>query len=132
MRVIAKPRLKAFWSSRKHDSATAERDLGAWYKLATHADWPNFGALKQTFGSADRVGSCVVFDVGNNRYRLICRVNFKTGVIYVLEPMDHAEYDKMLWVGRCGCHEPPPKKPPAARNVAPKGEPVPRKPQGRK
>lgn len=29
---------------------------------------------KQTFGSADQVGNCVVFDVGSNRYRLIGRV----------------------------------------------------------
>ena len=27
-------------------------------------------ALKQTFESADQVGNCVVFDVGNNRFRL--------------------------------------------------------------
>ena len=106
--------------------------MSAWYKLARHADWPNFGALKQTFGSADRVGNCVVFDVGNNRYRLVCRVNFKTGVVYVLEPMDHAEYDKKLWVDRCGCHEPPPKRPAGAKNLTPKGKRVPRRAQPRK
>ncbi len=132
MRVIARPRLEQFWAARKADAATAERDMSAWYKLARNAVWANFGALKQTFGSADRVGNCVVFDVGNNRYRLVCRVNFATGVIYVLEPMDHAEYDKKLWVDRCRCHKPPPKRPAAPEDHARGGERAPRRAQRRK
>ena len=112
MRVISKPRLVQFWQARKADSATAERDLAAWYKLARNAAWANFGALRQTFGSADQVGNCVVFDVGNNRFRLVGRVNYARGVVYVLKVMDHAEYDKNLWADACGCHEPPPKMAP--------------------
>jgi mRNA interferase HigB len=112
MRVISKARLVQFWTSRKHDSEVAERDLSAWYKLARSAEWGNFGALKQTFGSSDQVGNCVVFDVGNNRYRLIGRVNYGAGKLYVLKVMDHAEYDKQRWIDACGCHEPPPRKQP--------------------
>jgi len=52
----------------------------------------------------------VVFDVGNNRYRLIGRVNYARGIVYVLKVMDHAEYDKNRWPDDCGCHKPPPKK----------------------
>jgi mRNA interferase HigB len=110
VRVISKSRLREFWESRKHDAAQAEKDLSVWHKLAKGADWANFAELKQTFGSADQVGSCVVFDVGNNRYRLIGRVNYGAGIIYVLKVMDHAEYNKKLWPGECGCHRPPPKK----------------------
>ncbi len=102
-----------FWQARKADSTTAERDLSAWYKLAKNARWPSFGALKHTSGSADQVGNCVVFDVGNNRFRLIGRVNYNRGVIYVLRVMDHAEYNKNLWADACGCHEPPPSKIPS-------------------
>jgi hypothetical protein len=51
----------------------------------------------------------VVFDVGNNRFRLIGRVNYRYGIVYVLKVMDHREYDKNLWVDSCGCHKPPPK-----------------------
>jgi mRNA interferase HigB len=63
-----------------------------------------------------------VFDVGNNRYRLIGRVfyvtaRYPTGRIYVLKVMDHAEYDKNRWIEDCGCRKPPPKKPP--RRVGP-------------
>jgi mRNA interferase HigB len=104
--VISKARLRAFWQARKADSTIAERD----FKLAANAQWANFAQLKQTFGSADLVGDCVVFDVGNNRFRLIGRVNFPKGILYILKAMDHAEYDKGLWVTDCGCHEPRPKR----------------------
>ena len=109
VRIISKPRLVEFWESRKADSEIAERNLSAWYKLAIHAEWGNFGALKQTFGSVDQDGNCVVFDVGNNRFRLIGRVNFAMGIIYVLKVMDHQEYDKRHWVDQCGCHQIPTK-----------------------
>ena len=111
VRIISRSRLVAFWEGRTADRAVAERDLAAWYKLARNAAWPNFGALRQTFGSADQVGNCVVFDVGNNRYRLIGRVNYARGIVYVLRVMDHREYDAGRWVEECGCRRPPPGRP---------------------
>ena len=63
MWVIAKSHLRRFWESRKDDSDIAQKDLVTWFKLAETADWANFWALKQTFGSADQVGNCVVLDV---------------------------------------------------------------------
>ena len=130
MRVISKRRLRTFWEGRKADSATAERDLSAWYKLAANAAWANFGALRQTFGSADQVGDCVVFDVGNNRYRLIGRIRFASGIIYVLKVMDHREYDRGNWVDECGCHKPPPRRPGSA--TAPVGRTRRQRPRRRK
>ena len=110
MRVISNRRLREFWESRGADSLSAARDLSGWRKLTENADWQNFAALWQTFQSADLVGNCVVFDVGNNRYRLIGRVNYAKGIVYVLKVMDHAQYDKGRWIDDCGCHEPPPKR----------------------
>jgi mRNA interferase HigB len=123
VRVISKTRLKAFWESRKGDSQRAERDFTAWYKLAVHGDWANFGQLKQTFGTADSVGDCVVFDVGNNRFRLIGRVNYRKGILYVLKAMDHSEYDKGFWIQECGCHEPRPKKRAPVKKTLPQKAP---------
>ncbi|HEV3235750.1 MAG TPA: type II toxin-antitoxin system HigB family toxin [Gemmataceae bacterium] len=95
--------------------------MSTWFKLAKNARWTNFGELKHTFGTADQVGNCVVFDVGNNRFRLIGRVFYRphpgTGRIYVLRVMDHREYDMGKWIDSCGCRKPPPKKP----ALAPKG-----------
>jgi mRNA interferase HigB len=97
--------------------------LSAWRKVAEHTDWSHFTSLKQTFGSADQVGNCVVFDVGNNRFRLIGRVNYARGIVYVLKAMDHVEYDKKRWVDDCGCHDPPPKRPATVRKPTPSGKP---------
>jgi mRNA interferase HigB len=110
VRIISKRQLREFWESRKHDAAVAQRDLKAWYKLAKRAAWANFAAIKQMFGSADQVGNCVVFNVGNNWFRLIGRINYARRIVYVLSVMDHKEYDKNLWVDNCGCHKPPPNK----------------------
>jgi mRNA interferase HigB len=119
MRVIAKRMLREFWQSRKTETekAIAARDLLEWYQLASDNEWANFGQLRQTFGSVDVVGHCTVFNVGNNRYRLIGRVNYRTGIIYTLKVRDHAEYDKATWADECGCHQPPPPRP----RSAPKG-----------
>jgi mRNA interferase HigB len=111
VRIIAKRALREFWESRKNDARSAERDLSTWYKIAKTTIWSNFAELKQTFGSADQVGNCVVFDVGNNRYRLIGRVFYRGRRVYVLRVMDHTEYDKGQWVVSCRCHEPPSEKP---------------------
>lgn len=126
MHVVSRSRLKAFWESRKADSKAAERDLSVWFKIAETADWSSFAALRQTFGSADQVGNCVVFDVGNNRLRLIGRVIYRTHTVYVLKVMDHAEYDLKRWPTQCGCHRPPPKK------ARPKGAPSCGRPKGSK
>jgi len=119
VRVISRAALVAFWESRKtqDERQRAKQDLSAWYKIADDAQWPNFGAPRQAFGSADKVGDCVVFDVGNNRYRLIGRIRFKTGKLYVLAVMDHEEYDKRPWAQECGCHEPPPPPPPKKKSA---------------
>lgn len=108
MRVISKKPLRKFWEARKADANIAKLRLTEWYKLATAERWKNFAELKQTFPTADQVGNCTVFDVGGNRYRLIGRVNFRSGRLYVLAVMDHAEYDDNRWPRNCGCHLPPP------------------------
>jgi len=69
-----------------------------------------------------------VFDVGNNRIRLIAYVFFaddtRTGIVYVKKVMTHAEYDENKWPDECGCHRPPKSKAKSLRPV--------KKPKGRK
>ena len=129
MRVISRKRLREFWGSRTNDRSIAERDLSVWFKITRSTIWANFQALRQTFGSADKVGNCIVFDVGNNRYRLIGRVNFEKGIVYVLKVMDHHEYDRNRWPEECGCHSPPPVGRGTSNGKAPRGNPKPRSPK---
>lgn len=127
MRVISRKALVSFWESRKGDAAIARRDLSAWHGITRRANWAHFAALRQTFGSADQVGHCVVFDVGNNRYRLVALVRYRPageGILFIRKVMDHKEYDKNTWPAECGCLSPPPGRSSA---VKPSREQGPRK-----
>ena len=112
MRIISPAKLRQFWESDKD----AEKPLRAWMKAVKIADWRNWADVKTTFGSAGPVGSCVVFNIGNNRWRLIARVNYRMGFVYTLMVLTHKDYDRKdprnkrrsLWENECGCHRPPP------------------------
>lgn len=94
MRVIAKhPRLSDFW--REHPQA--EKPLLAWHREVEHSAWANFADLRATYGSADKVGRYVVFNVGGNKYRLVCHVRFDIGIVFVKAVLTHEEYDEGDW-----------------------------------
>ena len=108
MRVISKARLKQFWELPGH--ADVEGPLRAWY---THVNsrtvsWHARGDVKRSFPSASIVADCVVFNIGGNKYRLICRTRYATQKVFVLKVMTHREYDEDKWKAECGCLEPPP------------------------
>lgn len=90
MHVISRKALVDFWA--RH--ADAEAPLRVWFKLAEKGSYPNFAALKATFGSVDKAGDVYVFDIGGNRYRLIARIVFASQTLYVRELLTHAEYDR--------------------------------------
>jgi len=112
VRVISHKRLKDFWENPKSPKG-AERHLSAWYEAVLKSKWRNFAELRSRFQSADVVGDCIVFDVWNNRLRVIARVRYATdelpGAVYILAVLAHAEYDENKWPEDCGCHLPPPK-----------------------
>lgn len=104
MVVIALRRLREFWLAHPD----AETPLRAWYKIALSADWGKFADVQATLGNASSVGSCVVFNVAGNKYRLVARIRYQVRTVFVLRVMTHGEYDdQKLWQERCGCHKPP-------------------------
>jgi mRNA interferase HigB len=109
MRVISKARLKQFCQQPGHDAA--DGPLRAWY---THVNsktvsWHSWADVKADFANASLVGSCVVFNIGGNKYRLVTRILYPSHKVFVLTVMTHEEYDKDAWKAACGCYEPPPK-----------------------
>ena len=110
MRVISKTRLRQFWEMPGYSDS--EGPLRAWYGHVSHKSvsghsWTDVTAV---FGSASLVGSCVVFNIGGNKYRLITRILYPSQKIFILKCMTHAEYDEDKWKADCGCYEPPPAK----------------------
>jgi mRNA interferase HigB len=74
--------------------------LQAWYKITKNADWRNFADLRASWRNSDVVGPFVVFDIGNNRCRLIATVKFKWRMVYIRHILSHAEYDRKEWQKR--------------------------------
>ena len=111
MRVISKSRLKQFWNISGCEDA--EGPLRAWYGHVNSkaVSWLSWGDVKSTFGSASIVGNCVVFNIGGNKYRLVCRIFYPSQKVFVLKVMTHAEYDENAWKKACGCFTAPPPKP---------------------
>jgi mRNA interferase HigB len=93
LRVIAKRPLVQFWT--KHPEA--EKPLRSWLTICTTKDFENFAQLKQTFGTVDKVGKFIVFDIGGNKFRLIVVVHFNRKRIYVRAILTHREYDQDQW-----------------------------------
>jgi mRNA interferase HigB len=108
MRVISKARLRQFWQ--RASCRDAEGPLRAWY---THVNsrtvaWQSWGDVKAEFGNASLVGSCVVFNIGGNKYRLATRILYASQKVFILRVLSHAEYDEDKWKDECGCFAPPP------------------------
>lgn len=110
MLVISKARLKQFWLSRDHGDA--EGPLRAWYVHVSNksVDWSSWADVKQDFATASLVGSCVVFNIGGNKYRLITRVLYPSHKVLILKVMNHREYDENKWKEDCGCYYTPPRR----------------------
>jgi mRNA interferase HigB len=107
MRIISKSRLIEFWSALGH--ADAQMPLQRWYAITRSAAWKGPADVKATFGAnvdfvKVRSGSTVaVIAVGANKYRLIAAIHyqkvfFAKGRVYVLQIMDHREYDHRKWI----------------------------------
>jgi mRNA interferase HigB len=108
MRVISKARLRSFWHA--PGQGGSEGPLRAWHTHVSNrrVAWQSWGDVKADFRSASLVGSCVVFNVGGNKYRLVTRVLYPSQKVFILKVMSHKEYDDGKWRQECGCFERPP------------------------
>ena len=92
MHVIKKRTLVKFW--RKH--ANAEAPLRAWFKEADAAAWRTPRDIRARFRSADFLpGNRVVFNIGGNKYRLVVKIAYTPGLVYVRFIGTHSAYDKI-------------------------------------
>ncbi|MCD6535120.1 MAG: type II toxin-antitoxin system HigB family toxin [Deltaproteobacteria bacterium] len=92
MKVIAKRTLREFWEK----YSAAKQPLLSWYKAAQTASWQNSAEIKERFSTASIINaSRVVFNIGDNNYRLICIVKFDKQIIFIRFIGTHKEYDKI-------------------------------------
>lgn len=90
VRLYNRSTLKAFWEIH----ANAEEPLRRWYKEVETAKWSSPTDIKAAYASASFVGSDkVVFNIGGNNYRIICRLDYQYKVVRIHFLGTHAEYD---------------------------------------
>jgi mRNA interferase HigB len=99
MRVIKVSRLRRFWTAH-HD---AEKELRTWIRITESAIWRSPADVKRHFGArVDFVkvasgNTVAVFDIANNRYRMIAAIHYDFPRVFVLRIFDHKEYDMDNW-----------------------------------
>jgi mRNA interferase HigB len=100
MRIISEKMLRDFWQ--RHSDA--ETPLCAWARHTKKARWLSFADVRLSFPHADMVGTCVVFNVGGHKYRLITVIHFEAArqKVYVRHVLTHREYDEGKWKDGCG------------------------------
>ena len=92
MNIVAKRTLSSFW--KKHPRA--EQPLKTWYSIARRADWDKPSDIRAVFNQADVInGNVVVFNICENRYRLVVKFNFAARVGFVKFLGSHKDYDNL-------------------------------------
>ena len=78
-------------------SADVRAELLAWYQSARKADWSSVVDVRESFPDADYVGGLLVFNIRQNRYRLIVFPVFLRRKLYIKALLNHKEYDRKDW-----------------------------------
>jgi mRNA interferase HigB len=92
VRVISKKTLRGFWL--KHNGC--EERLKAWHKETEEATWKTPQQIKVDYPSASFLAdNRVVFNIKGNSYRLIVKINYDFGIVWIRFVGTHAEYDKI-------------------------------------
>jgi len=92
MRVVSRQTLIQFWKNH----TDAEESLTDWHKEAEDAHWQSPKDIKASYRSADFLpGNRVVFNIKGNHYRLVVKIHYNTGVVFIRFIGTHAEYDRI-------------------------------------
>jgi len=74
---------------------------GHWISNVRNAEWKSLADIRKTFRTCDKVGTCYVFNIGGNKFRLIAKINFKSSIVVVKDLLLHKDYDSDKW--KTGC-----------------------------
>ena len=81
-------------------NARSKVSFEIWLSIINQADWSEPREIISTFNSADILGrgsDRVVFNIGGNNHRLICKYHFGTRMVHLFVKWigSHAEYSKL-------------------------------------
>lgn len=82
--------LRDFWLKHKE----CEDQLKAWYREAENAKWNTPNSIKTLYPSASIIAeNRVVFNIKGNKYRLVVRVNYDYGIVWIRFIGSHKDYN---------------------------------------
>ena len=74
----------------------AEHSLRSWYREASQASWKSPVDVRSLYPLASVLQSGrIVFNIQGNRYRLIVKINYDFGIVWIRFVGTHADYDKI-------------------------------------
>jgi len=81
-------------------NAQSRTSFKIWFSILKRIEWDEPNDILTTFSSADILGNGsdrVVFNIGGNKYRMICRYHFGTIRVHLFVKWigTHAEYTKL-------------------------------------
>lgn len=92
MHVISRKKLREFGETEPEAKAA----LDSWFYEARKADWKTPAQIKQKYRSASVLkNSRVVFNIAGNKYRLVVRIDYEKGIVFVRFVGPHAAYDQI-------------------------------------
>jgi len=92
MRVFARRTLREFWNN----YSDSEDALKAWFSEAENSQWENPSDIKNKYPHASILSdNRVVFNIKGNTYRLVVKINYDYGQVFIRFVGTHAEYDKI-------------------------------------
>jgi mRNA interferase HigB len=92
MWIASKSKLRAFWKAHPD----AEAPLNAWHRVVERAEWSRPTDVRGTYRDTDPVrDEFVVFNICHNDHRLVVRVDYGRGIVYVWGVYPHREYDRL-------------------------------------
>lgn len=91
MKVLDAEKLIEF--GKRH--ADARKRLSKWRGVVETEEWKNPIEMKQSFPTADLVGSQTVFDIGSNP--IITIIEYEQQIVLVDDVLTHDEYMKDGW-----------------------------------
>ncbi len=99
--LIKKQTIEAYGAA----NARSRASLEIWLNVLKYADWERPEDIQNSFGSADLLGNGterVVFDIGGNNYRVICKYAFgdRQVHLFVCWIGTHAQYNRLCNQGK--------------------------------
>ena len=94
MRVISKRTLKEFYEQSVYQDS--QPCFESWYHVVLKFEWKSPNEIKAQYKSASIVGdNKVVFNICGNKYRLIVKINYHAGIVFIKFVGTHKQYDKI-------------------------------------